>query len=204
MGAVAPRDLRCGRRHGPAPQQALRHDAVEDDAVHARLDVVGRRAARDGDIGYEGQVGAPRGLSVRWPFGHPLGEPGNIPQQTIMIRHALDMLATATERSLHDAASRVASDRMKTRCRDSPPMLQGLMAFIRMRSPSSAPPVFRLEGSTEMIPIVLSLKSSRKRLTISSTMEDFPEPPVPVTPSTGVFTDCAFAVTAFNRFLCLS
>ena len=42
------------------------------------------------------QVGAPRGLSVRWPFGHPLGEPGNIAQQTTMIRHSLDLLATAT------------------------------------------------------------------------------------------------------------
>ena len=43
------------------------------------------------------QVGAPRGLSVRWPFGHPLGEPGNIAQQTTMIRHALDLLASAAE-----------------------------------------------------------------------------------------------------------
>nr|MBA3470533.1 hypothetical protein [Herpetosiphonaceae bacterium] len=42
------------------------------------------------------QIGIPRGLSVRWPFGHPLGEPGNIAQQHTMIRHALDLLASAT------------------------------------------------------------------------------------------------------------
>jgi hypothetical protein len=43
------------------------------------------------------QVGAPRGLSVRWPFGHPLGEPGNVAQQTTMIHHALDLLVSAAE-----------------------------------------------------------------------------------------------------------
>jgi D-proline reductase (dithiol) PrdB len=42
------------------------------------------------------QLGIPRGLSVRWPFGHPLGEPANVAQQHTMIRHALDLLATAT------------------------------------------------------------------------------------------------------------
>ena len=41
------------------------------------------------------QVGAPRSLVVRWPFGHPLGEPGNIPQQMTVISDALRLLATA-------------------------------------------------------------------------------------------------------------
>ena len=55
-----------------------------------------------------------------------------------------------------------------------------------MRSPKSAPPVFLFEGSTEIIPMVLSLKSSKNLRTSSSTMLDFPEPPVPVIPSTGL------------------
>ena len=61
------------------------------------------------------------------------------------------------------------------------------MAFILILSPNKAPPVFLLEGSTEIIPTVFSLKSTRKRRTNSSTSDDFPEPPVPVIPNTGVF-----------------
>lgn len=41
------------------------------------------------------QVSAPRGLSLRWPFGHPLGEPNNVPQQMTIIHAALHLLATA-------------------------------------------------------------------------------------------------------------
>ena len=66
------------------------------------------------------------------------------------------------------------------------------MAFMRMRSPRSAPPVFLLEGSTETTASCLSGKSSKKRRTSSSTKEDFPAPPVPVMPSTGI----AFLVPA--------
>ena len=61
------------------------------------------------------------------------------------------------------------------------------MAFIRIRSPKSAPPVFRFEGSTEIKPTVFLGKSIKNRLTNSSTKEDFPAPPVPVIPKTGVF-----------------
>ena len=56
-----------------------------------------------------------------------------------------------------------------------------------MRSPSKAPPVFRFEGSTDIIPILLSGKSNKNLLTISSTILDLPDPPVPVIPKTGVF-----------------
>ena len=72
---------------------------------------------------------------------------------------------------------RVASERMYTRSE--------WMAFIRMRSPRRAPPVFRLEGSTLTRAMRFSGKSSKKRRTSSSTMEDFPAPPVPVIPRTG-------------------
>ena len=59
------------------------------------------------------------------------------------------------------------------------------MAFIRIRSPKSAPPVFLLDGSTDTIAICLSSKSIKNRLTNSSTNEDLPAPPVPVIPNTG-------------------
>ena len=60
------------------------------------------------------------------------------------------------------------------------------MAFIRIRSPNNAPPVLRFDGSTEMIAMFLSLKSTVNRRTNSSTNDDLPAPPVPVIPSTGV------------------
>ena len=60
------------------------------------------------------------------------------------------------------------------------------MAFILILSPSNAPPVLRFDGSTDIIPIVLFGKSIKNRLTNSSTVDDFPEPPVPVIPRTGV------------------
>jgi hypothetical protein len=72
----------------------------------------------------------------------------------------------------------VAIERMYTRFVE-------LMAFMRMRSPNKAPPVLRLDGSTETMAIVLFSKSSQKRRTSSSTNEDFPAPPVPVMPRIG-------------------
>jgi hypothetical protein len=61
-----------------------------------------------------------------------------------------------------------------------------LIAFIRILSPNKAPPVLRFEGSTEINPIVFSGKSIKKRRTNSSTKDDFPAPPVPVIPKTGI------------------
>ena len=60
------------------------------------------------------------------------------------------------------------------------------MAFILILSPRRAPPVFLLDGSTETMAMVFSLKSIKNRLTNSSTRDDFPEPPVPVIPRTGI------------------
>ena len=73
---------------------------------------------------------------------------------------------------------RVANERIYT--------LGLLIAFIRIRSPKRAPPVFLLDGSTEINPMVFSGKSIKKRRTNSSTKDDFPAPPVPVIPSTGI------------------
>ena len=74
----------------------------------------------------------------------------------------------------------VASERIKTRL--------VLMAFIRILSPNKAPPVFRFEGSTETMAMVLSSKSIKKRRTNSSTRLDLPAPPVPVMPTIGVLS----------------
>ena len=60
------------------------------------------------------------------------------------------------------------------------------IAFIRMRSPSSAPPDLRRDGSIERIAILSASRwSSRKRRTSSSVSELLPAPPVPVMPSAG-------------------
>ena len=39
----------------------------------------------------------PRVVYVRFPFGQPLGEPGNADQQRVVIEDSLRLLATATE-----------------------------------------------------------------------------------------------------------
>ena len=59
-------------------------------------------------------------------------------------RHAAITSGSACE--ISDPASRVAKDRMKTR--SFPP--HGLIAFIRIRSPSKAPPDLRRDGSIEI------------------------------------------------------
>ncbi len=41
------------------------------------------------------KVKAPRTLLVRWPFGHPLGEPGNRAQQLTVLHDALTLLVEA-------------------------------------------------------------------------------------------------------------
>ncbi len=42
-------------------------------------------------------VGVPRAVFVKWPLGHPLGEPGKTAQQRTVIFDALKLLITATE-----------------------------------------------------------------------------------------------------------
>jgi hypothetical protein len=79
---------------------------------------------------------------------------------------------------ISEPVSRVASERMK--------MFGWPMAFMRMRSPSSAPPVRLREGSTATTAIfTLSFWSRRRRRISSSVRLDLPEPPVPVMPRVG-------------------
>lgn len=42
-------------------------------------------------------VGVPRALFVKWPLGHPLGEPHQPAQQRTLIFDALSLLKTAQE-----------------------------------------------------------------------------------------------------------
>lgn len=42
-------------------------------------------------------VGIPRAVFVKWPLGHPLGEPGNAAQQQTLILDALQLLREAQE-----------------------------------------------------------------------------------------------------------
>jgi len=48
------------------------------------------------------RVRPPRAVFVRWPFGHPLGEPGNRVQQLVVIRDALEALYTASPGTIVD------------------------------------------------------------------------------------------------------
>lgn len=41
------------------------------------------------------KVRPPRALYLRWPFGHPLGEPNNIAQQLTILHDAFEFLYTA-------------------------------------------------------------------------------------------------------------
>ncbi|MBE9528007.1 MAG: hypothetical protein IME99_02070 [Proteobacteria bacterium] len=41
-------------------------------------------------------VGAPRSVFLHWPLGHPMGEPGNIEQQTTVLLSALRALVEIT------------------------------------------------------------------------------------------------------------
>ena len=72
---------------------------------------------------------------------------------------------------------RVANERMNTRS------LRRL--FIRMRSPSSAPPVRRRVGSTATSAIERSGNHCSSRETSSSVTVLLPAPPVPVMPTSG-------------------
>ena len=46
---------------------------------------------------YSEQVRPPRTVFLRWPYGHPFGEPGNAAQQRTVMREALKALLAITE-----------------------------------------------------------------------------------------------------------
>lgn len=48
------------------------------------------------------KVKPPRALFLRWPFGHPLGEPENLAQQFTVLYEAFQFLDTAKPGELRD------------------------------------------------------------------------------------------------------
>ena len=46
---------------------------------------------------YSEKVKPPRTVFVRWPFGHPLGEPFNLPQQRAVLAEAFGAIYSVTE-----------------------------------------------------------------------------------------------------------
>lgn len=43
------------------------------------------------------EVKAPRAVFLKWPMGHPLGEPGRVSQQTAVLKSAFKALAGIKE-----------------------------------------------------------------------------------------------------------
>lgn len=43
------------------------------------------------------EAGAPRAVFVKWPMGHPLGEPGRVAQQMAVLRAAFKALSSIKE-----------------------------------------------------------------------------------------------------------
>ncbi len=130
-------------------------------------------------------VGAPNSLVMTYrevsQTSRTPASPWPIPLVSTMIMENPAALSTSRASCIAADSSdfdlRVASDLMKTR---------GVsIEFMRMRSPSKAPPVRWRVGSTERMAMSLSGKSRRKRRTSSSVRELLPAPPVPVMPRTG-------------------
>lgn len=48
------------------------------------------------------KVRPPRALFLRWPFGHPLGEAGNVAQQFTVLYEAFDFLYAASPGEIRD------------------------------------------------------------------------------------------------------
>jgi len=48
------------------------------------------------------KVRPPRALFLRWPFGHPLGEPYNLAQQFTILRDAFEFLYAASPGEIRD------------------------------------------------------------------------------------------------------
>jgi D-proline reductase (dithiol) PrdB len=59
----------------------------------AGVPTVGVSIVRD----YTEKIKPPRTVYLRWPFGHPLGEPGNVNQQAAVLAKALEVLSTSKE-----------------------------------------------------------------------------------------------------------
>lgn len=63
--------------------------AIESAGI-ATVSIIGLRAIAE-------RVRPPRAVHLAWPFGHPLGEPGNRAQQLTVIHYALRALYDVAE-----------------------------------------------------------------------------------------------------------
>ena len=65
---------------------------VQREIEKAGIPTIGVSIVRE----YTEKVQPPRTVYVKWPFGHPLGEPGNIKQQRAVVLEAFRVLYAAT------------------------------------------------------------------------------------------------------------
>lgn len=49
---------------------------------------------------YSEAISPPRTLFLRWPLGHPMGEVGFKAQQTFILKRALNLIGSATEKGV--------------------------------------------------------------------------------------------------------
>jgi len=66
---------------------------IQREIERAGIPTIGISIVRD----YSEKVRPPRTVALRWPFGHPLGEPGNRPQQRAVIFEAFRHLYAIRE-----------------------------------------------------------------------------------------------------------
>ena len=66
---------------------------IQREIERAGIPTIGISIVRD----YSEKVRPPRTVSLRWPFGHPLGEPGNRPQQRAVLLEAFKQLYAINE-----------------------------------------------------------------------------------------------------------
>jgi len=66
---------------------------IQREIERAGIATVGISIVRD----YSEKVRPPRTVFLKWPFGHPLGEPGNIPQQRAVLLEAFRALYAIEE-----------------------------------------------------------------------------------------------------------
>ena len=61
---------------------------IQREIERAGIATIGISIVRE----YTEKVQPPRTVFLRWPFGHPLGEPGNVAQQRTIVIEALQAL----------------------------------------------------------------------------------------------------------------
>ncbi|HKL26499.1 MAG TPA: hypothetical protein VJ910_09775 [Desulfuromonadales bacterium] len=66
---------------------------IQREIERQGIPTVGISIVRD----YTEKVQPPRTIFLKWPFGHPLGEPGNLAQQRTVLLEALKAVKTIRE-----------------------------------------------------------------------------------------------------------